>query len=75
MAWIRAVVRFCKQAAVDSISATSTDQLLQFMNLAVALNDTKNTGSSGKPPFEEDDCAYHEHRLNETPCYKTKSGF
>jgi len=56
-------------------SATTTDYDLQSMDLAVALNETKKTGLTGKPPFEDDHCAYHEHRLNETPCYKTKSEF
>ncbi|KAK5128590.1 hypothetical protein LTR08_004053 [Meristemomyces frigidus] len=46
-----------------------------FVDLALTLNETKNTGQSGQPPFEGNTCAYHEHRLAGTPCYKTKSRF
>ena len=46
-----------------------------FVDLALSLNKAKKTGQSGEPPFEGDTCTYHEHRLVETPCYKTKPMF
>lgn len=45
-----------------------------WMDLGISLHETKERAVSGKPPYEEADaCAYHEHRITGTPCYKTRS--
>lgn len=43
-----------------------------FVDVAIALSEVKATAPKGKLLFEADGCAYHEHLVQETPCYSTK---
>lgn len=44
-----------------------------FIDVALVLNGMKIEGRSGKPPYEQEGCVYHEHSATCTPCYKSKS--
>ena len=58
--------RYLKLQKID------TDWSDFFLDLSVVLSDMRLAGSTSKPQFETNPCAYHEHRIRNTPCYKTK---
>ncbi|KAK4889098.1 hypothetical protein LTR27_012066 [Elasticomyces elasticus] len=54
---------------------TATTQITKYpehlLDVALALDGVKIQGRAAMPPWANNDCTYHEHVADGTPCYKT----